>query len=166
MIKKNIMINLQWFITLHFDMSKTVQFVINNCFILILNEFRLKFSQSNLISLDRIDIMFIIIFFPIFSLDVSKIWIKSTLALKFCWKFRSTQSSFWFSPFMILNSWIESLYFITFVGVALLWNLCKSSYEIIRSFLLPNSFNAQADAASKCCFNAGLREGINQISQL
>ena len=48
-------------------MSKTVQFVINNCFILILNEFRLKFSQSNLISLDRIDILFIIIFFPIFS---------------------------------------------------------------------------------------------------
>ena len=28
-IKKNIMINLLWFITLHFDMSKTDQFVIN-----------------------------------------------------------------------------------------------------------------------------------------
>ena len=66
------------------SLSVIFQLIINLVFVFILNEFRLRLSQSNGISLFNTGSLFIIIFLPIRSLDLSNICTVLILRLKFC----------------------------------------------------------------------------------
>ena len=104
----------------------------------------LKFSQFNLIWLFKTVSLLHRIFLPTFVFEVLVIWKVSCLALKFCWKFMSLQSSLELKSLYILYSWIASLYFAKFIGVARFSRLCKFVYEVLRSVTLFNNFRAFA----------------------
>ena len=104
--------------------------------------------------------------FPIRSLEFSKKFTKLFLWLKFCWKFRSNQSSFIVFELYILFSWIASLYFIIWYGFALLFISLCFSYDNIGSGDLSINVNSITEVPRSCCFDLGSRFGVRQISQL
>ena len=138
----------------------------NILFIFILNVSRERFSQQSGILSFRIQSLFDIVFIPSLSLFHFVVLNLVCLDMKIIFWFSRSHSVTGMEQLKILNNWSESLYSISFSGVALFAIACKSSNETYQSQFFKQTLRALAEAESIAFLRGCFRLLIYQTSEL